>query len=80
MKFEEYTYYIADHLIPAIFYADYSGLNDFEYKYFMHFIECDTFNNGHWAMPDTSESEFTRCDILGLYADCISLIFYKIID
>lgn len=80
MKFDEYIYDISENLVPAIFYGDYSGLDDSEYEYFMHFIECDMFNNGHWAIPDTSESEFTRCDILGLYADCIRLIFYKIID
>ena len=80
MKFEKYDYAISDNLIPAIFYEDYSSLDDSEYTMLFHFLDCDIFQTGHWAFPDISESEFTRCDILGFYSNCILVSFYKRID
>lgn len=80
MNFDAYKYAVSEHLIPAIINGDYSGLDDNEDNLLSFFLDSDIFENGHWAIPDSIESSFDRCDIIGLYSDCVILTFYKRID
>ena len=80
MIFDEYEFTVSENLVPAIFNGDYSGLDDNEDNLLSFFLDSDIFKNGHWGLTDNTESSFDRCDILGLYSDCVILTFYKRID
>lgn len=74
MKFNERTYIIGKHFLPALINGDYTGMEDHEDQALDAFLErvaC----KGHWSYADEGEN-FTRCEVSGLYADCVTVTAY----
>ena len=73
MKFDYYQYEISAHFVGAIIYGDYSGLTDSEAKELDLFMDNLPVDNGHFDIVDyDGEGFFSRCEISGLYSDCLN--------
>jgi hypothetical protein len=73
MKFDYYQYDISAHFVGAIIYGDYSGLTDSEVKELDLFMDNLPVDNGHFDIVDyDGEGFFSRCEISGLYSDCLN--------
>jgi len=59
MKFDHYTYTLADHWANAIINADYTGLNDVEDKQLTEWLAENHNPQGHWDIGD-DEGYFAR--------------------
>jgi hypothetical protein len=75
MKFDHYTYILADHWVSAIINADYSGLDDAEEKQLTEWLAENHKPQGHWGISD-EEGFFARDEISGLHANCITVRQY----
>ena len=68
-----YEFTIGAHYAPAIINEDYSGLDDIEAITLDNFMdEYYRLQNATFDIPN-AESEFSRCEISNLMADCITL-------
>ena len=77
MKFDYYQYDISAHFVGAIIYGDYSGLTDSEAKELDLFMDNLPVDNGHFDIVDyDGEGFFSRCEISGLYSDCLNFRLY----
>lgn len=77
MKFDYYQYEISAHFASAIIYGDYSGLTDSEVKELDLFMDNLPVDNGHFDIVDyDGEGFFSRCEVCGLYSDCLNFRLY----
>ena len=75
MEFDYYQYSISEHLASAIINGDESGLSPEEISDLNAFMDELPVKNGHFdVMGD--ESNFARCEVSGLHADCLSFRLY----
>jgi len=76
-----YTLTLAAHYLPALFNADYSGLDDREAA------DLDAFMRDYWKLPDATldftdvrygrqETQFAVDEVSGLHADCYTCRLY----
>ena len=73
MKFDYYQYEISGHFACAIINGDYSGLIDSDIKELDLFMNNLPVDNGHFDIVDyDGEGFFSRCEISGLYSDCLN--------
>lgn len=70
-----YEYRIAEHYLPAMFNADFSGMKDAEISEYESFeskarenAKAAGFTVGHWAPIDGSGDDWGTCEITGLGA------------
>ena len=73
MTFDQYDYNIADHWLPALVNADFSGLEAGELE------ELEAFSkslpgSGHWDFAD-DYPDFRIDDVSGLFANCVSAVY-----
>lgn len=77
MKFDYYTYEIGSHYASAIINGDYSGLIDSDIKELDLFMSNLPVKNGHFDIVDyDGEGFFSRCEISGLYSECLNFRLY----
>lgn len=77
MKFDYYTYEIGSHYASAIINGDYSGLNKQEQAELDQFLDTLPVQNGHFDLVNyDGEGFFSRCDVCGLYSDCLEMRLY----
>ncbi len=71
MKFDSYSYSIAEYYLPALINSDLTGMEYNELVNLSDFEKSLPDGMGHWSMPDPTESvSFKRCEVSGLYANC----------
>jgi len=75
MEFDYYQYEISGHYASAIINGDYSGLSNQEETALTLFMANLPVNNGHFDVME-DESNFARCEVSGLYADCLNFRLY----
>ena len=80
MKFEEYTYQIAGHFLPALVNGDRTGLSDQEDEQLDKFLadlteELQCFP-GAMIFEPADESNFAYDDVTGLLAECYETVVY----
>ena len=77
MKFDYYQYEISAHFASAIINGDYSGLIDSDIKELDLFMDNLPVDNGHFDIVDyDGEGFFSRCEISGLYSECLNFRLY----
>lgn len=77
MKFDYYQYEISAHFASAIINGDYSGLIDSDIKELDLFMDNLPVDNGHFDLVDyDGEGFFSRCEISGLYSECLNFRLY----
>jgi hypothetical protein len=77
MKFDYYQYEISGHFASAIINGDYSGLIDSDIKELDLFMDNLPVENGHFDIVDyDGEGFFSRCEISGLYSECLNFRLY----
>jgi hypothetical protein len=77
MKFDYYQYEISAHFASAIINGDYSGLIDSDIKELDLFMSNLPVDNGHFDLVDyDGECFFGRCEISGLYSECLNFRLY----
>jgi hypothetical protein len=77
MKFDYYQYEISGHFASAIINGDYSGLIDSDIKELDLFLNNLPVENGHFDLVDyDGEGFFSRCEISGLYSECLNFRLY----
>ena len=77
MKFDFYQYEISAHFASAIINGDYSGLIDSDIKELDLFMNNLPVDNGHFDLVDyDGEGFFSRCEISGLYSECLNFRLY----
>jgi hypothetical protein len=77
MDYDYYQYEISTHFASAIINGDYSGLRDNEIKELDLFMENLPVDNGHFDLVDyDGEGFFSRCEISGVYSDCLNFRLY----
>ena len=77
MKFDYYQYEISAHFASAIINGDYTGLIDSDIKELDLFMNNLPVDNGHFDIVDyDGEGFFSRCEICGLYSECLNFRFY----
>ena len=77
MKFDYYQYEISGHFASAIINGDYSGLIDSDIKELDLFLNNLPVDNGHFDLVDyDGEGFFSRCEISGLYSECLNFRLY----
>jgi hypothetical protein len=69
-----YEYSIAGHFITALEYNDLTGLNNQDLKDFESFIERLPLNINHFEYLDLDNTNFKKCEICNLYANCITAL------
>lgn len=74
-QWDYFEYRIAEHYLPAMINADFSGMNDAEYKQHLAFEQqaretaiVGGFTVGHWSPVDDSGEDWGPCDISGHFA------------
>lgn len=72
-EWDSYTYYIGEHLAPAIINGDYTGLNDEEEKQLDEFLTG--FSDGHWSIDSTDE-DHCNCAVSELYTKTVSMSYH----
>jgi len=73
-KVELRDYTIAKHFLCALINGDYTGLSDEEETRFNDWLDCVSEPGPHhWNAPSDCETDFRRCEILDLYADCVTV-------
>ena len=79
MKFDYYTFNMGAHFLSAIINGDYSGLSDQDETDLNRFMDNlpDEFQlrGGHFDLVE-DEGNFSRCEVCGLYADCVEVRLY----
>ena len=80
----EMKFRINRHLAAAIIYDDYSVLNDEDEQDINEWAEVYNidyttvaYSYDHEFLDDEEPYRFAKCDITGLYGDCIDVIAYK---
>ena len=77
MKFDYYQYEISAHFASAIINGDYTGLIDSDIKELDLFMDNLPVDNGHFDLVDyDGEGFFSRCEISGLYSECLNFRLY----
>ena len=77
MKFDYYQYEISAHFASAIINGDISGLIDSDIKELDLFMSNLPVDNGHFDLVDyDGEGFFSRCEISGLYSECLNFRLY----
>lgn len=75
MPFNSEEFTIAEHYLSALINGDYSGMDDAEESDFDSWLQsAQNGRLGHWDCA--TESNFMRCDVTGLRADCVTATFY----
>lgn len=72
-----YEYTIASHFVSVIENDDWSGLSDQDdkdLKEFLAGLEKLDHQITHFDYKDTENTNFTKCDICGLGADCVTAL------
>ena len=72
---EFYEFNIAEDYLSAIFYDDTTGLEENDEKLLNQWINSLSLPTGHWSVNNNEESSFSRCEVTGLMADCVSLLW-----
>ena len=67
---ENYNIWIAEDFVAAIVNDDYSGLNDDEEELVKDYLDS---LQGYIALSDNAQTEWKRCDICGMDADCVEV-------
>lgn len=67
MKFDHFEYTIADHFVPVLINADYTGLEDADDVPFHNWLESTDRRITHWNVVTYG---YDRCDVTGLFANC----------
>lgn len=77
MQFQSEAFKVAEHFVCSIINGDDTGLEDGEVHLLEDFIEDVTRDRelGHFSI-EPQESEFALCEICGLQAMCVTLIYY----
>lgn len=82
MTFEQYTFTVSKHFLPAIINGDDTGLDDsdsVQLEVFMGVTLASCAMHGmkiinhHWADDSDDDTNFARCEITNLMADCTTL-------
>ena len=77
MKFDYYQYEISAHFASAIINGDDSGLTNTEISEINRFMDELPVKNGHFDLVDyDGEGFFSRCEISGLYSECLNFRLY----
>ena len=77
MEFDYYQYEISGHFASAIINGDESGLSPAEISDLTAFMADLPVNNGHFDIVDyDGETFFSRCEICGLYSECLTVRLY----
>jgi hypothetical protein len=77
MKFDYYQYEISAHFASAIINMDYTGLNDLEEAELNRWLDNLPVEKGHFDIVDyDGEGFFSRCEISGLYSECLKIRLY----
>lgn len=73
----ETEFSIGVHFLPALFYNDVSGITDEEAEALEAFEAAQTIGRSHFHWDIVGdESEFTKCEVLGVYSDCATVRLY----
>lgn len=72
MKLDFYEYHVAEHFASAIINGDHSGLDDTEEAALNEFMADLPNVSGHWTIDGADSECFTRCDVTGLHAMCVT--------
>ena len=75
MEFDYYQYEISGHYASAIINGDESGLSPAEISDLTAFMADLPVKNGHFDVME-GESNFARCEVSGLHADCLNFRLY----
>ena len=74
MKFDHYTYHLASHYLPALINGDYTGLTDWEEAELNAWVDSLPVSGNFDVISE--ESDFKKCDISELHADCYEVRLY----
>lgn len=71
-------HYVSKHLLCAIAYGDDSGLDDAESAQ----LDAWMAEQGaeHYEFPDGDDTDFRRCEVSGLMADCATIMGVHRVD
>ncbi len=71
-------HYVGKHLLCAIAYGDYSNLDDAEIEQLEKWIMAQ--GTSHFEFPDGDDTDFRRCEVSGLMADCATIMGVHHVD
>jgi len=75
IKFEEYTFTLSSHWLPALINGDITGLQDGESEDLDAWLKTIP-ENGHWSIPsEDDESSFMRDEISNLMSDAYKMSY-----
>lgn len=79
-NWDYFEYHIGDHFLPALINDDCSGMTDQECAELLEFeraahgvARAAGFTVGHWADMAEDGEDFRRCDVSGLYDNCVAV-------
>ena len=74
-KGTEYTIY--EGFLSALINGDESGLEEHEIESYREWYESEGFDEskGNWWYDSDTESEYDDCEILGVFADCATIVW-----
>lgn len=80
MHWDYFEYHIGEHFLPALINGDSCGMTDDECAELAEFERASRaaahaagFTVGHWAGMAEDGECFRRCDVSGLYANCVAV-------